>query len=176
MRHLITAAILTVATMTGVQAKPPSGGQSSSKKIGSGKHADFKNAGFKTTNMKQLNPKFNQIGSGKYVTQHGKKFSQGYLYSGNHHCHWSHSCYWPQYRCDCYYCPSTLVWYYWCQPRHCYLPVSCVEYARPTFINEATATATAVSNVNVNVNSAPVDLPPVLASGPGQPFKGGPVK
>ncbi len=73
------------------------------------------------------------------------------------------------------------MWYYWCQPRLCYLPVSCIEAAPPVEVATATATATAVNSVNVNVNSAPVDLPPVLPSGPAgagpvQPFKAPPMK
>src|SRR5438128_145402 len=45
MRQIITAAVLTVAMVTGVQAKPPSGGQSSqgtTKKVDSNKHLDLK--------------------------------------------------------------------------------------------------------------------------------------
>ena len=164
MRFFITATVLAVATMTGVQAKPPSGGNKGS----SSKPTIAKNFDIKHSSLKQLDSK---MGSGKYSTQFGKKFSSGFYYCGKDHCHWSYSCYWPRYSCDCFYCPDTLVWYYWCKPRLCYLPVSCIEHAPPVAVANATATATAVNNVNVNVGGAPVDLPPVLSPGKMLPVK-----
>ena len=166
MRYIITATVLAVATMAGVQAKPPSGGKGSSMKPTIAKNFDIKHS-----TLKKLDSKYSQVGSSKYSTQFGKKFSQGFFYSGKDHCHWSYCCYWPQYRCDCYYCPDACVWYYYCEPRQCYLPVSCIEHAPPVALARSTSTATAVSNVNVNVNSAPVDLPPVLSSGKALPVR-----
>lgn len=204
MRQIITAAVLTVAMATGVQGKPPSGGQGNNGNQGTIKKLDgikldtkkldikpldtkkldikpldTKKLDTKKLDFKKIDPKFNQVGSGKYLAQHGKKFSQGVYYCGKNHCHWSYCCFWPKYGCDCYYCPDACVWYYYCQPRQCYLPVTCIEVAPPVVVAEATATA--VNNVTVNVNSTPTDLPPVLptgpdGSGPVQAFKAPPMK
>ena len=69
----------------------------------------------------------------------------------NHHFHhrhrdyrsWSHYCWYPQYGCYCSYCPTACEWYYYCQPRGCYLPFSQIRQYPPT----------PTTNVNVNVNN-----------------------
>jgi hypothetical protein len=153
MRKFMTAAVL-VATMlvtaSAVQAAKPGGGKSShSGKSGSSQGKNF-------------------------LSSHGTKFSHGYLYSGKQHNHWSYQCYLSRYGCNCFYCPYATCWYYWCEPRCCYLPVSCIE---------STPRATEVVNV-VNSPGAIVSqgatkgLPPGLPSGPAgagsvQAFKGG---
>ena len=57
MRHFITAAVLTVATLTGVQAKPPSGGNKGSFS----KPTIAKNFDSKHSSLKQVDAK---VGSG----------------------------------------------------------------------------------------------------------------
>lgn len=166
MRQFVTAAFLAMATMTAsssVQARPPSGGGSNPSNHNQG---NFKQGNFKSSSFKN------------YHLDHGKKFSHGYYYSGKNHYHWSHCCYWPQYRCDCYYCPSACCWYYWCEPRCCYLPVSYIESAPPV------RTDVIVQNTNTNTNTAVAvngGSPGVLSgglpvgpggAGPVQPFKG----
>jgi hypothetical protein len=66
-----------------------------------------------------------------YVFRFGTRFDYGYFYSGRDHRHWTYSCYWPDYGCDCYYCPYSVTWYYWYAPRACYYPVSYIRYASP---------------------------------------------
>jgi hypothetical protein len=118
-----------------------------------------------------------------YHTKYGKKYSFGYSYFGKDHYHWSYQCWYPRYSCDCYYCPSSYCWYYWCEPRVCYLPVSCIEYAPPTVSVAVNNNANAVNNNSIGGVPAgpPVDLPPVIPTGPGgagpvSPYKGGPGK
>jgi len=73
------------------------------------------------------------------------------LFHHNHHFHhrhrdyrsWSHYCWYPQYGCYCSYCPTACEWFYYCQPRGCYLPFSQIRQFPPT----------PTTNVNVNVNN-----------------------
>ncbi len=188
MRRIMTAAILALATMTGstsVQAKPPSGGGSS----GSGtSHSNHSSQGQSQSGKGQMDHKDSKHGDSKqgrsgsernYHTEHGKKFSHGYFYYGKEHSHWSYSCWFPRYSCECYYCPSACCWYYWCEPRCSYLPVTCIETAPPSVLTTVNVqnTNTAVANTGGPVTVA--DLPPIVpggpsGSGPVQPFKGGP--
>lgn len=59
-----------------------------------------------------------------YHLDYGTKFKGGYFYKGKEHSHWSYHCYDKRYGCECYYCPCTCCYYYWCQPDDCYYPVS----------------------------------------------------
>ena len=107
-----------------------------------------------------------------YHTRFGTKFSHGYYYSGRDHHHWTYRYFWSQYGCDCYWCPSTSCWYYWCEPRNAYLPVSVINEAPPTPVAAAAAAASSSANVAptvvTNVIGAtpqgpvalPSDLPP----------------
>ena len=111
-----------------------------------------------------------------YHTRYGTKFSHGYYYSGREHNHWTYRYFWSQYGCDCYWCPNTSCWYYWSEPRCCYLPVSCAPIAPPTSSAAAAASSssavvapTVVTNVIGSSPQVPVgppaDLPPPFPSG-----------
>ncbi len=64
-----------------------------------------------------------------YHLTYGVKSKQGfYYYKGYSHSHWSHQCWYPKYGCNCYWCPCTLVYYYWCVPDECYYPVTYCPY------------------------------------------------
>jgi len=111
------------------------------------------------------------MGFKNYHLKHGTKFSNGYFYSGKKHFQWTHRCYYPKYRSYCYYCPSACSWYYWCEPKACFYPVSYIEKARPvvntTVINLNTS---AVANGNTITGNPPAVLPgmsnPVPANSP----------
>jgi hypothetical protein len=68
-----------------------------------------------------------------YHLTFGTKFSQGICYKGKDHCHWSYSCWLPSCGCTCYYCPCTLVYYYWCAPDECWYPITYCPYGRFVF-------------------------------------------
>lgn len=63
-----------------------------------------------------------------YHLHHGRKFQHGYYYKGQHHRHWTQSCWLPKYGCHCHWCPCTCVWYYWCVPDECYYPIDYCPY------------------------------------------------
>jgi hypothetical protein len=81
------------------------------------------------------------IGS-NYNLKYGTKFDHGYYYQGRDHNHWSYRCWSPQYGCYCYWDPCCREYYYWCQPRSCFYPVSycpCQTYSWPTtYVVEST--------------------------------------
>ena len=87
-----------------------------------------------------------------YHFHYGTVFPKGhvlagrYFYSGWNHRHWSRWAYYQSYGVNLYYCPYTLVWYYWCAPDFCYYPVSYVPYGR--------------YNVEVNVQMPEIPEPP----------------
>jgi hypothetical protein len=67
---------------------------------------------------------------GCYHQNYGTKCSYGYCYKGKNHCHWSSSCYSPEYGCTTYRCPSTGCDYYWCGRDDCYYPTHYRPYGR----------------------------------------------
>jgi hypothetical protein len=87
-----------------------------------------------------------------YVRRFGTRFDYGYFYSGREHRHWTYSCYWTDYGCDCHYCPYTACWYYWYASGSCYYPVSYSRYATPTKVvgpvGPVGVTATALAPMN----------------------------
>ncbi len=101
-------------------------------------------------------------GGSDYHTRFGTRFSHGYYYSGRDHNHWTYRYFWQQYNCDCYFCPSTSCWYYWCGTRGAYLPVSCINQAPPTQVAAAAAAAASSSNAVV----APTVVTNVIGSTP----------
>ncbi len=109
-------------------------------------------------------------GSGRYSnyhSQYGTRFSKGYYYSGRNHSHWTYRCFWSQYGCDCYWCPSTCCWYYFCEPRDCYLPVNCITAAPPAPVNVAAAAAASSSAV-----VAPTVVTNIIGGMPSSPVQG----
>jgi hypothetical protein len=58
----------------------------------------------------------------------GTKCSFGYCYKNYTHCHWAHKCWLPACGCYGYYCPYTLVYYYWCEPDLCWYPITYCPY------------------------------------------------
>jgi hypothetical protein len=64
-----------------------------------------------------------------YHLTHGKAFKGGYCYPGKNHTHWTYHGYSKKYGCECYWCPSTCQYYYWCESATCYYPVSYYQYA-----------------------------------------------
>jgi hypothetical protein len=65
-----------------------------------------------------------------YHLTYGTPFAGGYFYKGKDHSHWSHTRWFEQYGCTCYWCPCTSRYYYWCQPDGCYYPVSHCPYGK----------------------------------------------
>jgi len=74
-----------------------------------------------------------------YRLTHGIKFDYGYYYKGRDHFNWSYRCWSRRYGCYCFYDSSALSWYYWCEPRGCYFPVSYISVAPPTVMVKAAA-------------------------------------
>jgi hypothetical protein len=149
MRGVITGALLALATMVAVPAveAKPAGSHSKGGHSGYGKD---------------------------YRQRYGTRFSHGYYYSGRHHNHWTYRCWYSRYGCECYYCPSACCWYYWSEPRNCYLPVSYIEQSRPVPVSaQAFAQANAVNNVTINTGGVPVASASVV---PAPPSGAGPVQ
>jgi hypothetical protein len=73
------------------------------------------------------------VNTSNYHMTHGTKYSFGYVYKGQDHNHWQYRCWSDSCSCYCYYCPCTLVWYYWCAPDCCYYPVSHCPYGHYKF-------------------------------------------
>lgn len=72
-----------------------------------------------------------------YAPRYGVKLKNGYYgYRGIDHRHWSRKYYSPQWRCWCWFCPSTDQWYYWCGDRDLYLPVRYLVVVPPTVAEE----------------------------------------
>src|SRR5437868_3406211 len=67
-----------------------------------------------------------------FVQKYAKSFSGGFCYPGKGYNHWTYSCFWNKYGCDCYWCPYTSCYYYWCEPKCCYYPISYITVAPPT--------------------------------------------
>jgi hypothetical protein len=51
---------------------------------------------------------------------------QSYCRPATYH-NWTKYSWMPKYNCSGYYCAEAKSWYYWCEPRCCYLPVSYIE-------------------------------------------------
>jgi hypothetical protein len=78
---------------------------------------------------------------------HGQKFTghkhgNHWRFHGREGHYWSRTRWSKRYGCECYYCPTTCGWYYWCAPQSCYMPVSCYQQY-PSGGATATATASA---------------------------------
>ena len=184
-KHLIAGAILTAAMLVGVgavQAKKPSGGSSGGSSGSHGSHGSHGSQGSGSGQMGQSNKSgpgssSKGMGSGSsknYLSSHGQKFSHGYFYKGKDHFHWSYQCFWDRFGCYCYWCPYSDCWYYYCQPRECYLPVSCLEFAPPTTNVNVNVANSAISEGNVIGSGVPADLPPLKM--PVAPDGAGPVQ
>jgi len=74
------------------------------------------------------------ISVSNYSVKFGTKFSGGLCYRGKNHCHWAYECYWPKYRCTCYWDPCTSCYYYWCETDGCYYPVSYIKTGAPLIV------------------------------------------
>jgi hypothetical protein len=59
-----------------------------------------------------------------YHLKHGHKFAHGYYFSGKHHRHWQYRIWDAYYGTFIYWCPNTLVYYYWCEPCARFNPVT----------------------------------------------------
>jgi hypothetical protein len=68
-----------------------------------------------------------------YHLKCGTKHACGICYKTYTHNHWAHCCYLPACGCECYYCPCTLVYYYWCVPDGCWYPISYCPYGTYVF-------------------------------------------
>jgi hypothetical protein len=53
------------------------------------------------------------------------------------YCGWSQYCWNSNYGCCNYYCPESSSWYYWCEPRCCYLPCNYIQQYPPVEVEEA---------------------------------------
>lgn len=154
-RILISAAVaaLTVAAAGPARASGPghnNGGHSSSH--GSGYSSYYSGS----TSRSHGNSHFD-YGKGSYFNTYAKSFSHGYYYPGKFHSHWTYRCWSSKYGCECFYCPYTCCWYYWCEPGSCYYPVSYIREAPPVV---AAATASQAVSQSVVVNSPGAVVPP----------------
>ncbi len=103
---------------------------------------------------------------------YGTKFSGGHYYSGRNWNHWTYQCYSSRYGCNCFYCPYTYAWYYWCQPSNCFYPVSYYNSAPPVLNANVNVNTNTNTNTNANVPAGPGMV--ALGSGPGPIPNGGP--
>lgn len=58
-----------------------------------------------------------------YYTQAGVRFAGGYYYPGKHHNHWGGRVWNAQFGRYHYWDPYLKCYYYWHQPRGCFLPI-----------------------------------------------------
>ena len=79
----------------------------------------------KPQKLQNLTPKYT---AKDYNIKFGKKCDFGWCYKGKHHDHWTCCCWLDECGCTCYWCPCTLVWYYYCVPDNCWYPVSYCPY------------------------------------------------
>jgi hypothetical protein len=75
--------------------------------------------------------------AGRYIPndhlKFGTKFEYGYFYTGYHHDHWSKIYVHPFWNVPVYFCPYTLVEYYWCAPDYCFYPLTYRPYGTLVF-------------------------------------------
>jgi hypothetical protein len=113
MKKLFTSVVaLTVVLAVASQAFADH--KSSPHPAGMGGHGSFKGSGLHDR--------------GNYLHQHGTKFEHGYFYKGRNHSHWTQHRFDSRYGCEVYFDPFCTSWYYWCEPAHCYYPVSYCPY------------------------------------------------
>jgi hypothetical protein len=87
-----------------------------------------------------------EMGRMRHFEHRGRHYhfhSYGREYRG-----WSRYCWFPQYRCYGYYCPTRTCWYYYSTTYTCYVPCTYMTTLAPTAVDTNTNT-----NVNVNVNN-----------------------
>jgi hypothetical protein len=103
------------------------------------------------------------LATSKYAATHGVKIKGGshFAYKGIGHRHWSARCYSAKWRCWCWYCPCTSVWYYWCGDRGLYLPVVYLTVIAPTttYAAEVGEDFTGASEVAEVGSEEELDLP-----------------
>ena len=75
--------------------------------------------------VQNLTPKYT---AKDYNLKFGKKCDFGWCFKGKCHDHWTCCCYIVDYGCNCFWCPCTLVWYYYCVPDDCWYPVTYCPY------------------------------------------------
>jgi len=79
----------------------------------------------KFSNTQQLSP---SNASMNYSKQNSFQKSFGTYYKGKNCNHWTHSCWWGAYGCNCYWDPCCSAYYYFCVPDNCYYPISHCPY------------------------------------------------
>ena len=79
----------------------------------------------KPQKLQNLTPKYT---AKDYNLKFGKKYDFGWCYKGKYHDHWTCCCWLDECGCTCYWCPCTLVWYYYCVPDDCWYPVTYYPY------------------------------------------------
>lgn len=86
-----------------------------------------------------------------YNTMKSSSYKSSYT-KDNFKC--SSYCWSSKYCCNFYWCND--CYYYWCAPRCCYLPVTCIDTCPPTQVVAATPVISQVVNVqNQNTNGSP---------------------
>lgn len=79
---------------------------------------------------------------------------------------WSNQCWFNQYRCRGFYCPQRQNWFYYYQPRNCYLPVSYMNQFPPVNQNfNQNVNQNTNINQNININGNPIGGIPGLPAG-----------
>jgi hypothetical protein len=74
---------------------------------------------------------------------------------------WSKSCWFPKYGCNGYWCTESNSWYYWCEPRCCYLPASYIEEYPSVEPVDCVETDAPICNKQVVVDAEPCPVPVV---------------
>lgn len=72
---------------------------------------------------------------------------------------WSNYCWFNQYNCCGYYCPQRCQWFYYYQPRNCFLPVSYMNQYQPApfnFNQNQNLNQNTNINQNININGNPL--------------------
>jgi hypothetical protein len=165
----LVAMVVSASQADVVLAKGPGGGNGGGGKSiggqfkGTGGSSQFKGMGNAQFAKNGGNSQFK--GNGQFhKNQHGHNHNHhGHHHHGHFHGHhrhfhadwcyprsyssWRHYCWYPDYGCYCYYCPTASCWYYWYEPQGCYLPVSYINSYAPA------PTVSVINNNNVNANS-----------------------
>jgi hypothetical protein len=152
MRRLLTGAVIAaLALALTASAHAGRGGGGGGGRPGGGMHHSNHSSHSSHDFRSHRNSGHVSHGNGKHYASSkftGQKFGSRWRFHGKHGHYWSRTCWSRKYGCECYYCPTTCCWYYWCEGQVAYLPLSEYEDNPPqapatTASAAATAAATA---------------------------------
>jgi hypothetical protein len=159
--------------------KGPKNGPKLDPGIGNGMGMKPSKPGDKPWMQKPTNGKPNTIfckgpSDSQYCYKYGVKKSFGYCYQGYDHCHWYCNKWSSVHNCWFFFDPSCSLWYYWCEPDHCYYPCNYLPYRTYVYVAPApvivatpvvVATSPVVTTTTTTISSAVVGGTTVVASG-----------